>query len=98
MSGRELNGWGECVWCGEMLKPEDPEPRCDHCEFCRKWNELAQLVIKRKFYTEKKMNENKDNQKAFDYWKNKHETYQAIHKVLIDALNLKKIKLYGESY
>lgn len=103
LSGRQSNGWGECVWCGEMLKPEDKDPYSDNCEFCQKWNELTQLVIKRKFHAEKmiKEAENEQNQKAIEYWRNKRDRYQTIHEIheiLIEALNVKKINLYGETY
>lgn len=100
MSGRQTNGWGECVWCGEQLKPEDKEPHSDLCEFCEKWNNLAQLVIKRKYLAIKHVDiaKKENNQKALEYWDNKFTTYEAIHIIIIDALNLKKQKLWEESY
>jgi hypothetical protein len=90
MSGRQANGWGECVYCGEMLTPEDEERYSDHCRFCNQWIKLVHIAINRRAYAEKKITENAGNQKAIDYWTKKRDKYNEIHMKLIEALNLKK--------
>lgn len=100
MSGRQLNGWGDCVYCGETLKPEDKRNTSDHCPFCLKWLEVAQIAIDRRFYAEKQLikAEKEKNQKAAEYWLNKEASYREIHKTLIVALSIKRKKLYHETY
>lgn len=100
MSGREANGWGECVWCGETLKPEDKDPHSDRCEFGLKWNALVQLVIKRKLNAKDKMSKAKkeENVKALEHWSNKGAAYRKIHQLMIEMLQVKRTKVWGETY
>ncbi len=55
MSGRQPNRWGECVFCGEMLKPEDKNNTSDHCEFCDAWVTAAHIAINRYFLSDKNL-------------------------------------------
>ncbi len=100
MSGRQVNGWGECVWCGEMLKPEDKNRYSDLCEHCEKWNELAQLLIKRRSIAEKKVSKaiEEKNVKAALYWQRRKNVYSEMLDKIREALNLKKHYLWGECY
>jgi len=100
MSGRESNRWGECVNCGETLKPEDECSTSDRCKFCLKWTELAHIAINRRFLAEKRIKEaeKEGNLKAVTYWSTKKEAYTEIHKKLIEALNIKRRKLWHETY
>ena len=109
MSGRLLSGWGGCVRCGETLKPEDKDNSTDFCEFCTAWSKLAKIVIDREINAEKKISNMKKDQisgkqvgykfeGAMEYWTNKKESYDEIHKIMIQALKVKKRNLWGETY
>lgn len=96
MSGREVNGWGDCVWCGEMLTPEDPDRWSDRCVFCEAWNKVAQIAIDRRFKAQKTLNKldpadkNIDFEKSKAYWTKQVETYAEIHRTMIQVMRLKK--------
>lgn len=60
---------------------------------------MIQLVINRMYYSKKQSSQNdSQTEQAKTYWQHKENTYRQIHKNLIDVLNIKKQKLYGESY
>lgn len=94
---RQSNGWGDCVNCGEILKPEDEDRYADRCPFCLRLTKVFQLVNDRILYAEKNIRY-AETEEFSNYWTTRLETYKAIHERLREALKLKKDELWGESY
>jgi len=104
--GRHSDGWGNCVECGEVLKPEDAERLgwSDRCEMCLTRAKLYHLILDREYTardtlkqvtTDEWRKENGDT--AEEYWTKRLETYREMYEPLKEMRRLKQ-SLQDESY
>jgi len=101
MGGRRSNGWGNCVWCGEMLAPEDDDPYSDQCPFCLAWMKLKRITVERLQHIRKMIKEvtteewkTEHGDTAEKAWRESYETYESIRKSLVEILKTKKRSSY----
>lgn len=105
MGGRQPSGWGDCVWCGEMLLPEDAEPWADRCPFCLAWLKLKRINDERLEYIKKMINsvtteewKTEHGETGEKYWGGQHATYKSINDALLEILAVKKRDSYETSW
>jgi len=105
MGGRQPNGWGNCVWCGEMLLPEDAEPWADRCPFCLAWLKIKRITGERLQYIKKKVKEVTTEERKAEhgetgevYWVGQLAIYEAIKASLLEILRRKKENSYDTSW
>jgi len=105
MGGRQLNGWGNCVWCGEMLLPEDAEPWSDRCPFCLAWLKIKRITDERLEYIKKKIKEvtteewkTEHGETGERYWTEQLAIYETIRTSLLEILKSKKENSYDTSW
>ena len=106
MGGRQSTGWGECVECGETLKPEDAERLgwSDRCGFCLTRSNLYHIILERENNAIRNLNEvntekwiKENGERAKEHWISILDTYQAMYEPL-KRLRTLKTSLWGESY
>jgi len=104
MGGRQTSGWGNCVDCGEMLKPEDEDSWSDRCPVCETRGKLYQLILKREYYIKDRLKETSTEKWKKEYgttgeecWTKKLEIYTAMYEPLKKLRELKQ-KLWEECY
>jgi len=105
MSGRQSNGWGNCVWCGEMLKPEDAEPWSDRCPFCLAWTKLKRITNERVEYIERMIKtvtteewKAENDESGEKYWAAQLTIYESIDNALLKILINKRKNSYDTSW
>jgi len=105
MGGRQLNGWGNCVWCGEMLLPEDAEPWSDRCPFCLAWLKIKRITDERLEHIKKKVKEitteewkTEHGETGERYWTGQLAIYETIRTSLLEMLKSKKENSYDTSW